>query len=134
MEAVKELAETILDTVSFAVVQTKADVVVGAIEDAVLHKRNGSKYASAGGISIYWPVSYQGYTPEMFYYSYLDEIIDFPTDSSWRQFLYVFYNVMQYQGVIEPQIYTVKNTLTYFDSTSVDLYDFCKGLVDYQAP
>ncbi len=133
-EAVTDLAVTILDSVPFTSVQTKAQIVVDAIDDAVIYKKNGLHYASAGGISIYWPASYQGYTPEMFYYSYLDEIIDFPTDSSWREFLYVYYNVMHYEGVIEPQIYAVKNTLSYFDSTSVDLYDFCKGIVDYQAP
>ncbi len=133
-EAVTDLAVTILDSVPFTSVQTKAQVVVDAIDDAVVYKKNGLHYESAGGISIYWPASYQGYTPDMFYYSYLDEIIDFPTDSSWREFLYVYYNVMHYEGVIEPQIYAVKNTLSYFDSTSVDLYDFCKGIVDYQGP
>ena len=40
--------------------------------------------------------------------------------------------VMQYPGIMPPEIYHVKDTLAYFDSTSVDLYDFCKGIVDFK--
>lgn len=131
-EAVTDFAETILDSVPFTTTQIKAQVVVDAIEDAVLHKVSGSNYTSAGGISIYWPSSYQGFIPDMFYYSYIDEVIDFPMDSSWRNFLYIYYNFSQYQGILPPEIYHIKDTLAYFDSTSVDLYDFCKGIVNYK--
>ena len=133
-EAVADFAETVLDSVPFTIAQTKAQVIVDAIEDAVLYKVNGTSYAQAGGIAIYWPASFQGYMPEMFFYSYIDEVIDFPEDTSWRDFLFVYYNVMQYPGIMPPEIYHVKDTLAYFDSTSVDLYDFCKGIVDFQTP
>ncbi len=134
-DAITDFSETIIDSVPFTILQTKAQVIVDAIEEAVLYKINGTHYATAGGISIYWPpASYDKYPPDMFYYSYIDEIIDFPMDTSWRDFLYMYYNVMQYPEIIPPEIYQVRDKLAYFDSTSVDLYDFCKGIVDYQEP
>ena len=131
-DAIQELLETILDTVSFAQVQAKAVQIMYEIDNAIVYMRNGSQWESAGGLSIYWPPSEQGFIPQMFFYSYIDEIISFATDNPWREFLYIFYNVMYYQGVIEPEIYHIYQDLSFFDDDKIDLYDFCKRIVEYE--
>jgi hypothetical protein len=133
-DALADFCNTILDSVAFEVIQPKAQVIMDAIDAAVLHKVSGYIWDDAGGLSIYWPPMDQGYMPHVFFYSYIDEIISFPVDNPWRQYLYVFYNLWTYPGIIPGEIYQVYNQLSFFDDDKIDLYDFCKGIVDYQAP
>ncbi len=131
-DAVKELVETILDIVSFAQIQAKAVQIMYEIDNAIVYMRNGSAWESADGLSVYWPHSDQGYIPEMFFYSYIEEIISFAVDNPWREFLYISYNFMQYPGIIEPEIYHIYQNLSFFDDDKIDLYDFCKRIVEYE--
>jgi len=36
-----------------------------------------------------------------------------------------------YRGVIPPEIYHVRNAMSEFDDTNIDLYDFCWRIVNY---
>ena len=134
VDAVQELVETILDTGLFSEIQKEAVQVMYEIDNAIVYMRNGSQWESAGGLTIYWPPSEQGFIPGMFFYSYIDEIISFAADNPWREFLYIFYNVMHYQGIIEPEIYHIYQNLSFLDDDKIDLYDFCKRIVEYEEP
>ncbi|MDP8226386.1 MAG: clostripain-related cysteine peptidase, partial [Candidatus Celaenobacter polaris] len=133
-DALADFCTTILDSVAFEVIQPKAQAIMDAIEDAVLYKVSGEVWDDAGGLSIYWPPMDQGYMPHVFFYSYIDEIISFSVDNPWREYLYVFYNLWTYPGIIPGEIYQVYDQLSFFDDNKIDLYDFCKRIVEYQAP
>jgi len=133
-DALADFCTTILDSVAFEVIQPKAQAIMDAIEDAVLYKVSGEVWDDAGGLSIYWPPMDQGYMPHVFFYSYIDEIISFSVDNPWREYLYVFYNLWTYPGIIPGEIYQVYDQLSFFDDDKIDLYDFCRRIVEYQAP
>jgi len=133
-DALTDFCTTILDSVAFEVIQPKAQTVMDAIDSAVLHKVSGSVWGDAGGLSIYWPPMDQGYMPHTFFYSYIDEIISFAKDNPWRQFLYVFYNLWIYPDIMPSEFYQIYNQLSFFDDDKIDLYDFCKRIVEYQKP
>jgi len=133
-DALVDFCNTILDSVAFEVIQPKAQVIMDAIEDAVLYKISGEVWEDAGGLSIYWPPSEEGYMPSMFFYSYIEEIISFAVDNPWRQFLYIYYNFSAYPNLVPAEIYHIYQNLSFFDNDKIDLYDFCKRVVEYEAP
>ena len=133
-DALADFCNTILDSVAFEVIQPKAQVIMDAIEDAVLYKVSGEVWEDAGGLSIYWPPTEQAYMPSMFFYCYIDEIISFAADNPWRLFLYVYYNFSVYPNIIPAEIYHIYQDLSFFDDDKIDLYDFCKRIVEYEEP
>ena len=72
--------------------------------------------------------------PSVFFYFYTDEVISFAADNPWRLFLYVFYNFSVHPGIIPAEIYHIYQDMSFLDDDKIDLYDFCKGIVDYQEP
>ena len=133
-DALADFCNTILDSVAFEVIQPKAQVIMDAIEDAVLYKVSGEVWEDAGGLSIYWPPTEQAYMPSMFFYCYIDEIISFAADNPWRLFLYVYYNFSVYPNIIPAEIYHIYQDISFLDDDKIDLYDFCKRIVEYEEP
>ncbi len=130
--AVKDLATEILASSPFTTIQTKAAEVMEQIEASVVYAKNGASWESAAGLSIYFPLPDVGYTPTPFFYDYIDEIVSFSEDTPWRNFLYVYYNLFSYPPTIDPKIYAVRSAMPGFDdNTKIDLYDFCKRIVNY---
>jgi len=129
--AVKALAGEMLASSSFTTIQTKAAAVMDKIDEAVVYYRNGSNWDSAHGLTIYFPPLEVGYMPAEFFYSYNTDVISFAEDALWRDFLFVYYNMSIYRGVIPPEIYHVRNAMSEFDDTNIDLYDFCWRIVNY---
>lgn len=134
--AVEELATEILASSPFTTVQTKAAQVMDRIEEAVVYSKNGSSWeTTANGLSIYFPPFQQNYMPhipDQFFYNYIEEVVSFAADSRWRDFLYVYYNMSMYPNVIDGNIYTIRDAMPLFDDVNIDLYDFCKRIVNYQ--
>jgi hypothetical protein len=129
--AVEALAGEMLASSSFTTIQTKAAEVMDKIDEAVVYFRNGSNWDNAYGLSIYFPPPETGYMPEEFFYNYTKDVVSFAEDALWRNFLFVYYNGYIFQDVIPPEIYHVRSDMTEFDKTNIDLYDFCRRIVNY---
>ncbi|MFH1577351.1 MAG: clostripain-related cysteine peptidase [Candidatus Margulisiibacteriota bacterium] len=129
--AVQDLAETMLASAPFTSVQAKAAIVMDRIEAAMVYVKNGASWESAAGLSIYFPANEGGMIPDMFNYNYINEITSFAKDTSWRNFLYVYFDMYGYQGVIPGEVYHARIGMPLFDGDKIDLYDFCKRIVEY---
>jgi hypothetical protein len=127
----KEMVDTILSDDPFTTVQEKAQIVLNTLDQMVIYKRNGSDWTDAGGLSIYWPQMQQGFMPQDFFYNYIPQNTAFAEDTHWRDFLYIYYNHMSYPDVIENEIYHIRSHLKEFEDPNIDLYQFCKAIVDY---
>jgi hypothetical protein len=130
--AVQELADAFLSSAPLATIQEKARAVLSELDETIVYVRNGANWTSAGGLSIYFPLPEQGFMPTMFFYNYIDEVVSFARDVSWREVLFVYYNYMDYKGVLNDSIFRVRSEMNAFDGANVDLYDFCKRLVEYE--
>lgn len=127
----KEMVDTILSDDPFTAVQTKAQILLNTLEQTVIYKQNGSDWTDAGGLSLYWPQMQQGFMPQDFFYNYIPQNTSFSEDTNWRNFLYIYYNLMNYPDVIENEIYHIRTQLKEFEDPNIDLYQFCKAIVDY---
>jgi len=127
----KDLVDTILSDDPFTAVQEKAQTVLDTLDETIIYKQNGSNWSTAGGLSLYWPQMEMGFMPQDFFYNYIPQNTSFSTDANWREFLYIYYNPMSYDGVIDGEIYQIRTHLKEFEDPNIDLYQFCKGIVDY---
>ena len=127
----KVLVDTILSDDPFTAVQEKAQIVLNTLDDTIIYKRNGSNWTDAGGLSLYWPQMQQGFMPQDFFYNYIPQNTSFSADTNWRDFLYIYYNPMSYPNIIEGEFYQIREQLKEFEDPNIDLYQFCKVIVDY---
>lgn len=127
----KVLVDAILSDDPFITVQEKAQIVLDSLNETIIYKRNGSDWTDAGGLSLYWPQMEMGFMPQDFFYNYIPQNTSFSTDANWREFLYIYYNPMSYEGVIDAEIYQIRSQLKEFEDPNIDLYQFCKAIVDY---
>ncbi len=133
-EAVSELAAAILNESIFSRVQEKATVVMEQIQNTVLYVKNSPDWASAKGVSVYFPpVGGIGTTipPELQYF-YKSEVVSFAEDASWHDLLTSLYVYTQEPPPTASKIIRVRFSMDTFDDDKIDLYDFCKRIVDYE--
>ena len=125
----KNLVDTILSDDPFSAVQEKAQIILDTLDETIIYKRNGADWTDAGGLSLYWPQMEMGFMPQDFFYNYIPQNTSFSTDANWREFLYIYYNLMSYPNVIENEIYHIRLQLKEFEDPNIDLYQFCKAIV-----
>ncbi|HPF17767.1 MAG TPA: clostripain-related cysteine peptidase [Thermotogota bacterium] len=126
-----DLVDTILSDDPFTTVQEKAQSVLDKLDETIIHKRNGADWINAGGLSLYWPQIEMGFMPQDFFYNYIPQNTSFSTDANWRDFLYIYYNPMSYEGVINGEIYQIRTQLKEFEDPNIDIYQFCKAITGY---
>jgi hypothetical protein len=132
-EPVRELALAILNESPFTDVQIKADVVMSQIQNTVLYVKNGTDWENARGISVYFPaVGGVGTTiPPALQYFYKGEVVNFAEDASWHDFLASLYTLHE-PPPTKSKIISIRFRMDTFDDDKIDLYDFCKRIVDYE--
>ena len=140
-ERVKDLAVAIYeskcsDPDAYAMVRSEAERVLNKISEAVLYYRNGSDYTEAHGVTVFFPLSDPYKMSDVFLYQYQGETIRFAEHALWRRLLFSYYNPMMvgklFNHCIDPNVYDARNTCTVFDEdqSKIDLYDFCRLLID----
>jgi hypothetical protein len=133
-EAVRELALAILNESPFPLIQVKANVVMSQIQNTVLYAKNSPDWESAQGISVYFPaVGGIGTTmpPELQYF-YKGEVVSFAEDALWHDLLASLYTFSQEPPPTASKIIQIRFHMDTFDDDKIDLYDFCKRIVDYE--
>jgi hypothetical protein len=132
-ETLKELVKAMLTANDFSVVQRMAQAVMAGLDEAIIYSRTNR--SDAHGLSIYFHESTQPLAPpEDFSYFYQHQIIRFSTESSWRDFLAVFHDVMGHpQYHVDRRIFEIRSAMTDFEDSNVDLYDFCWRIANYSA-
>src|SRR6056297_1874828 len=121
----KDLVDTILSDQPFTAVQEKAQIVLDSLDETIIYKRNGADWSDAGGLALYWPQMQMGFMPQDFFYNYTPQNTSFSTEADWREFLYIYYNPMSYENVINGEIYQIRTQLKEFEDPNIDLYQFC---------
>ncbi len=133
-EAARELALAILNESPFALVQLKANIVMSEIQNTVLYAKNSSDWESARGVSVYFPAVGgigTNMPPELQYF-YKGEVVDFAEDALWHDFLASLYIFTQEPPPTASKIIQIRYHMNTFDDDKIDLYDFCKRIVDYK--
>jgi hypothetical protein len=133
-EAVRELALAILNESPFTDVQVKANVVMSQIQNTVLYVKNSTDWENAHGVSVYFPaVGGIGTTmpPELQYF-YKSEVVCFAEDALWHDLLASLYTFPQEPPPTKSKIISIRFRMDTFDDDKIDLYDFCKRIVDYE--
>ena len=132
-EAVSELAAAILKESLFSQIQEKAALVMEQIQNTVLHVKNSPDWESAKGISVYFPrVGGIGTAmpPELQYF-YKSEVVSFSEDASWHDLL-TSLSSTQEPSPAATKIIQIRFSMDTFDDDKIDLYDFCKRIVEYE--
>lgn len=106
-----------------AAVRQKAQVVMDAIDDAVIREKHGESWRGSKGLAIYFPL-----TAEYYSHNYNENIIDFPAETTWDEFLDAFVSSMSGSWVETARKLSVVFA-SIFDTQHVDLYSFCSNLV-----
>jgi hypothetical protein len=133
-EAVRELAVAILNESPFPLIQEKATVVTEQIQNTVLYVKNSPDWESAQGVSVYFSaVGGIGTTmpPELQYF-YKSEVVSFAEDALWHNLLASLYTFTHEPPPTASKIIQIRFHMDTFDDDKIDLYDFCKRIVDYE--
>ena len=129
-QRIEELAVACMDGSSTEAIQARAQAVLNRFDEAVLYSRSRGKWATiAHGLSLYFPEKTGDYRPEFFSYYYIGKMTAFAEDVGWRDLLNAFYDPL---GGIAAVVHAVRPTLGLLaDTESIDLYQFCKAIVDH---
>jgi hypothetical protein len=129
-DKMKELVSAMLTANDFSAVRQKAQAVMAGLDEAIVYSR--ANRSDAHGLSIYFHQATNPQPPpEDFSYFYQHQIIRFSTESTWRDFLTVYYDLMGHPKFdIDRRIIEIRNTMTDFEDPNVDLYDFCQRIVN----
>lgn len=122
------------DGSDFSNVQRYALAVMNQIEKTIMYQENHGEWDTiANGLSIYFPMKTTLFRPEIFAYYYIGKMTAFAEDLHWRDFLNIYYDPMSSKQPISPFLYHIRdNTKTFVASDNIDLYDFCKKIVNYE--
>ena len=104
-------------------VKAAAQSVMDKIDSAVIHEQHGVFWPGSLGLAIYFPETSWAFDPD-----YNGTVIDFPADTVWDEFLADYYASMGDSWIAACR--TVSQE--YAVSGHIDLYDFCRNLVDYE--
>ncbi len=134
VDAVDELAAGILNESPFSEIQEQAACVMEQIQRTVLYVKNSPDWERARGISVYFPpVGGIGATipPELQYF-YKRDVVSFSEDASWHDL------IASLLGTQEPsstaiKMMKIRSSMATFDDDKIDLYDFCKRIVEYDS-
>jgi len=97
-------------------IRTEAQNVMTEIENIVIHEKHGSSWPGAHGLAIYFPENSGDYNSDY------PDVIRFPWDSSWANFLHEFYDSMGGSWIDMRRMCTQQ-----FDVPEhIDLYHFCE--------
>jgi hypothetical protein len=127
-DKVKELVAAMLTGNDYALVKEKAGAVMAGLDEVIVYSR--ANRTDAHGMTIYFPEKKTAIgTPELFNYFYQHHIIRFSTESMWRDFLAVYFDIMSYpQYHIDRNIFAIRNEMKDFEDPNIDLYDFCQRI------
>ena len=119
---------------AFPVVQQAAQRLMDQIKKTIVASKNHGEWDTlAHGLSIYFPQKTTLFRPEFFAYYYIGKMTAFAEDQKWRDFLNIYYDPMSSKYPVLPEIYKIRpNMKTFVASDNIDLYDFCKRIVEFQ--
>jgi hypothetical protein len=129
-----KLVNSMTHVSAFPEAQKAAQQVMDQIKQTIVTNKNHGEWDTiAHGLSIYFPQKTTLYRPEFFACYYIGKMTAFAEDEKWRDFLNSYYDPMSSKHPVIPEIYKIRPDMTTFvASDNIDLYDFCKRIVEYQ--
>jgi hypothetical protein len=102
-------------------VKNYASTVTTTMDEAVIYERHGTTWPDSHGLAIYFPKYQKGFDP-----AYTAGTVSLVDDTAWGEFVIGYYTYAGDNWITA----ATGETEQYYFINNVDLYEFCKNLID----